>query len=67
MYFVKEERENKIKKDEAPVSMVIPALILGSLCVIVGLLWLAGAATPLPPIVKQAVNTLLETGVGAAP
>ncbi len=67
MYFVKEERENKIKKDEAPVSMVIPALILGSLCVIVGLLWLAGAATPLLPIVKQAVNTLLETGVGAAP
>ena len=69
MYFVREEGEGEgekgIKKDEAPASMVLPALLLGSLCVIVGLLWLAGAETPLLPIVKQAVNTLLGTGVVA--
>lgn len=68
MYFVKKEgageNEHAIKKDEAPVSMVVPALVLGLLCVIVGILWLAGAETPLLPIVEQAVNGL---GVGAAP
>ncbi|MEA1956876.1 MAG: monovalent cation/H+ antiporter subunit D family protein [Euryarchaeota archaeon] len=68
MYFVKKEgageNEHAIKKEEAPVSMVVPALILGLLCVIVGILWLAGAETPLLPIVEQAVNGL---GVGAAP
>ncbi|NQE05405.1 F(420)H(2) dehydrogenase subunit N [ANME-1 cluster archaeon GoMg1] len=67
MYFVRKEgegeNEHEIKKEEAPGSMVIPALILGSLCVIVGLLWLAGAETPLLPIVDQAVNALLGTGV----
>ena len=73
MYFVREEEvgekegKSEIKKDEAPMSMVVPALILGALCVIVGILWLAGPETPLLPIVKQAVNTLLGTGVGAAP
>ena len=68
MYFVRKEgegeNEHAIKKEEAPVSMVVPALILGLLCVIVGILWLAGAETPLLPIVEQAVNGL---GVGAAP
>jgi len=68
MYFVKKEgageNEHAIKKEEAPVSMVVPALILGLLCVIVGILWLAGAETHLLPIVEQAVNAL---GVGAAP
>jgi len=62
MYFVKKEgegeNEHAIKKDEAPVSMVIPALVLGLLCVIVGILWLAGAETPLQEIVNQAVNAL---------
>ena len=61
MYFVNGEHE--IKRDEAPVSMVIPALILGSLCVIVGILWLAGTDAPLLPVVDQAVSTLLGTGV----
>jgi multicomponent Na+:H+ antiporter subunit D len=69
MYFVKKEgageSEHAIKKEEAPVSMVVPALILGLLCVIVGILWLAGAETPLLPIVEQAVNGLLRTGVAA--
>lgn len=69
MYFVRkegeEEGEKEIRKDEAPASMVLPAIILGSLCVIVGLLWLAGAETPLLPIVDQAVNALLGTGVAA--
>jgi len=68
MYFVKKEgageNEHAIKKEEAPVSMVVPALILGLLCVIVGILWLGGAETHLLPIVEQAVNAL---GVGAAP
>lgn len=67
MYFVKKEgageNEHAIKKEEAPVSMVVPALVLGALCVIVGILWLAGAETPLLPIVDQAVNGLLGTGV----
>lgn len=69
MYFVRGEgeEEKEIKRDEAPVSMVLPALILGSLCIIVGILWLAGAETPLLPIVDQAVNALLGTGVVAAP
>nr|QNO52326.1 NAD(P)H-quinone oxidoreductase subunit 2, chloroplastic [Methanosarcinales archaeon ANME-1 ERB6] len=71
MYFVRkegeEEGEKEIKRDEAPASMVLPTLILGSLCVIVGILWLAGAETPLLPIVDQIVNTLLGTGVVAAP
>ncbi len=62
MYFVKKEgegeNEHAIKKEEAPVSMVIPALVLGLLCVIVGILWLAGAETPLQEIVNQAVNAL---------
>nr|QNO53763.1 NAD(P)H-quinone oxidoreductase subunit 2, chloroplastic [Methanosarcinales archaeon ANME-1 ERB6] len=69
MYFVKKEgegeKEHAIKKEEAPVSMVVPALVLGLLCVIVGILWLAGAETPLLPIVEQAVNGLLRTGVAA--
>ncbi|MCD6456387.1 MAG: monovalent cation/H+ antiporter subunit D family protein [Methanophagales archaeon] len=69
MYFVRKEgageNEHAIKKEEAPGSMVIPTLVLGSLCVIVGLLWLAGAETPLLPIVDQAVNALLGTGVAA--
>lgn len=68
MYFVKKEgageNEHAIKMEEAPVSMVVPALILGLLCVIVGILWLAGAEAPLLPIVEQAVNGL---GIGAAP
>ena len=71
MYFVRKEgegeNEHEIKKEEAPVSMVVPALVLGLLCVIVGILWLAGAETPLLPIVEQAVNGLLGTGVVAAP
>ena len=69
MYFVRGEgeEENEIKMDEAPVSMVLPALILASLCIIVGILWLAGAKTPLLPVVDQAVNALLGTGVVAAP
>ena len=71
MYFVREEGEeegkSEIKKDEAPMSMVVPALILGALCVIIAILWLAGEQAPLFPIVEQAVNTLLGTGVGAAP
>lgn len=71
MYFVRkeeeEEGENEMKRDEAPVSMVVPALILGALCVIVGILWLAGTETPLLPIVEQAVNTLLGPEVVAAP
>jgi len=69
MYFVREEGEGEhaIKRDEAPVSMVVPALILGALCIIIAILWLAGPETPLLPIVEQAVNTLLGTGVGAAP
>ncbi len=62
MYFVRKEgegeNEHAIKKDEAPVSMVIPAFVLGLLCVIVGILWLAGAETPLQEIVNQAVNAL---------
>ena len=62
MYFVRkegeEEGEKEIKKDEAPASMVLPALILGSLCIIVGILWLAGEKAPLFPIVEQAVTTL---------
>ena len=62
MYFVRkegeEEGENEIKKDEAPVSMVLPALILGSLCIIIAILWLAGEKAPLFPIVEQAVTTL---------
>nr|QNO53869.1 F(420)H(2) dehydrogenase subunit N [Methanosarcinales archaeon ANME-1 ERB6] len=71
MYFVRkegeEEGEKEIKREEAPASMVLPTLILGSLCVIVGILWLAGAETPLLPIVDQIVNTLLGKGVVAAP
>ncbi len=69
MYFVKGEgeEEKEIRKDEAPMSMVLPALILGSLCIIVGILWLAGTETPLLPVVDHAVNALLGTGVVAAP
>ncbi len=59
MYFVRKEGEEEgEKKDEAPASMVLPALILGSLCIIVGILWLAGEKAPLFPIVEQAVTTL---------
>jgi len=58
-----EKSGRKIMKDEAPVSMLIPALVLGSLCVVLGLLWLAGSATPLLPVVEQAVEGLLSTGV----
>jgi multicomponent Na+:H+ antiporter subunit D len=62
MYFVKKKEENKNEevkvKDEVPLSMLIPALILASLCFIMGLLWLTGI--PLP-MVNQAINSL---GVG---
>ncbi len=71
MYFVRkegeEETEHEIEKEEAPVSMLVPTLILGALCIIAGILWLAGAKTALLPIVDQAVNALLGTGVVAVP
>jgi multicomponent Na+:H+ antiporter subunit D len=47
--------EEEQEKDEAPLSMVIPALILASLCFIMGILWLLG--TPLP-IIEGVVSAM---------
>jgi len=43
------------KRDEAPLSILIPTVVLASLSIIVGILWLIG--TPLP-ILKAAVSAM---------
>ena len=58
MYFVTGEGAHELKRDEAPMSMLLPALLLGALCIIVGILWIAGPEAPLLTIVKQAVSAL---------
>mgnify|MGYP002153783105 CR=1 FL=1 len=62
MYFVKrEERNGGERESEAPLSMLLPMLLLAALCVVVGILWL----TKMPlPLIKDA---LFELGVEAVP
>ncbi|MFZ2072006.1 MAG: proton-conducting transporter membrane subunit [Halobacteriota archaeon] len=60
MYFVKREEQNGGEREkEAPLSMLLPMLLLASLCVVVGILWLT--QTPLP-LIK---NVMAELGVEA--
>ncbi|NVM24205.1 MAG: hypothetical protein HWN68_20805, partial [Desulfobacterales bacterium] len=52
MYFVKPEEETdggerEAKKDEIPISMLVPMLILAILCIVVGILWLTVAPSSL--------------------
>jgi multicomponent Na+:H+ antiporter subunit D len=63
MYFVKNEEElnGGIKEGDAPLSMLIPMLLLASLCIVVGMLWLT--KIPLPFI----ANAFSELGVGVLP
>jgi multicomponent Na+:H+ antiporter subunit D len=63
MYFVKNEEalNGGIKEGDAPMSMLIPMLLLAALCIVVGMLWLT--KIPLPFI----ANILSELGLGVLP
>jgi multicomponent Na+:H+ antiporter subunit D len=63
MYFVKNEEalNGGVKEGDAPLSMLIPMLLLASLCIVVGMLWLT--KIPLPFI----ADTLSELGLGVLP
>ena len=56
---VEEGREKEIRVAEAPMSMVIPGLVLAVLCFVVGIIWLIG--TPLP--IMDAINSGFGLGV----
>lgn len=56
---VEEKGEKEIKVADAPMSMVIPGLVLAVLCFIVGIIWLIG--TPMP--LMDAINSGLGLGV----
>jgi hypothetical protein len=52
MYMKREEGEEHSlapisSKDEIPLSMLIPVLTLASLCIVMGILWLAEIAIPI--------------------
>jgi len=52
MYMRKEETEeqrhpSKILKDEVPFTMLLPIGVLGSLCILMGILWLAKIPIPI--------------------
>ena len=49
---------NEIKKDEAPMSMLMPSLVLAFLCFAVGIAWIAGVFSP----IMDAVNTTFGLG-----
>jgi multicomponent Na+:H+ antiporter subunit D len=63
MYFVKNEEalNGGVKEGDAPMSMLMPMLLLASLCIVVGMLWLT--KMPLPFI----ADTLSELGLGVLP
>ncbi|MBN1455188.1 MAG: monovalent cation/H+ antiporter subunit D family protein [Methanomicrobia archaeon] len=56
------EYEKPVKTDEIPLLMLIPILILGSLCIVMGIIWL----TEIPIIgavpIMDSVNKLFEIG-----
>ena len=56
---VEEGGEKEIRVAEAPMSMVIPGLVLAVLCFVVGIIWLIG--TPLP--IMDAINSGFGLGV----
>ncbi|CAD6493696.1 MAG: NAD(P)H-quinone oxidoreductase subunit 2, chloroplastic [Candidatus Argoarchaeum ethanivorans] len=61
MYMKQEEgahNHSSSRRDEVPASMLIPILILASLCIIVGILWL----TEIPMPIMDSVNSLLGLG-----
>ncbi len=62
---VEGETAKEVKVEEIPWSMLIPVLVLGILCFVVGVLWLVNIpAFPLMDIM-DAVNA--ELGLGVVP
>ena len=63
MYFVKTEEalNGGVKEGDAPMSMLMPMLLLAALCIVVGMVWLT--KIPLPFI----ADTLSELGLGVLP
>jgi multicomponent Na+:H+ antiporter subunit D len=49
---------NEIKVDEAPMSMLMPGIVLAVLCFAVGIAWMAGVFSP----IMDAVNTTFGLG-----
>jgi multicomponent Na+:H+ antiporter subunit D len=62
----KEEEHSSSSKSEIPLSMLIPVLTLASLCIIVGILWLANPAD-IPLSMLDKVNELFGLGRWAIP
>ena len=62
----KEEEHSSSSKDEIPLSMLIPVLTLASLCIVVGILWLANPAD-IPLSMLDKVNELFGLGRWAIP
>jgi len=63
MYFVKTEEEltGGVKESDAPMSMLMPMLLLAALSIVIGMLWLT--KIPLPLI----ADVLSELGLGGLP
>ncbi len=51
--------DKEVEVDEVPTSMLIPILILGVLCFVIGIIWLIDIPLPL----MDAVNSLFGLGV----
>jgi len=62
----KEEEYSSSSKNEIPLSMLIPVLTLASLCIVVGILWLANPAD-IPLSMLDKVNELFGLGRWAIP
>jgi len=59
MYIRTGDKDDKeVEVDEVPVSMLIPILILGVLCFIIGIVWLIDIPLPM----MDAVNSLFGLG-----
>ncbi len=60
MYIRVEEEEKEVKIEEIPWSMLIPVLLLASLCFIMGIIWIF--LMPYPPILRD-INSMFGLGV----
>jgi multicomponent Na+:H+ antiporter subunit D len=56
---VGDDREKEIRVSEAPMSMLIPGLVLAFLCFAIGIIWLTG----IPFLILEAINSGFSLGV----
>jgi multicomponent Na+:H+ antiporter subunit D len=61
------EYAEPVKRDEIPLTMLVPVLILGSLCIIMGLIWLTELPITGAIPIMDSVNKLFGLGVYSVP